>query len=448
MSLIHHPDVGMPVTFKPLKEEGYLYQLPDGTVVRITFRLQRLTRSQLGTFRPDGITELTPVSLGPGLTVFQPIVFEYPEEQLKEGCYTYEVAGRKEPVRVRPSLTRVERTVGPNGAPHYTVFAHWVSDLDQNEVDQAMTWPSTFAKTGGTRKATTSAVERQKQLLEWLFEGKDWFSDKRNEGHPAYVDWKLADQMVRWGGRKPDSLKPEELRFAAKISLNTAYMVRMSGGDLGQLTPGMFESFGDLEVQKKIRSRVKDPSSYEDLLVELYTASWHRRKDREVSLLEKTGYPDVRVSVNSLEYPIYIECKRLKVSSVNQIQGDIKDASNKIKRASRGEDSDAYGAVLLDFASFVGLKRQETNSIPPSVEDVMQKVRQAIKGDKNTHVNSAIVVWDDYGLIDEESEQLLVFRRRAEVFHHDRARRKLTRETLFNGYGIRMLLRQVPDELL
>ncbi len=330
----------------------------------------------------------------------------------------------------------------------YKATALWMADLNQDKVNEAMTLPSTFARIGGSQDAVTLAVIRQKELLEWLFQGEHWFKEKRNEGHPAYTDWQFCKQMIEWHGRKPDSLRAEDTHFAVRITLNTCNMIKLTEGDLKQLTPGAFASFGDENVQKKIRTRVSDPSSYEDLLVELYTASWHKQKDREVSLLETTGYPDVKVHIKSLDFPVFIECKRLKVSSVNQIQGDVKDASNKIARASQGADSSAYGAVLLDFASLVGLRRQEDNSHPPAIVDVMQKVRQAIRGDKNTHVNSAIVVWDDYGLVGEEPEQLMVFRRRAEIFHHDRTRHPLGRDKLFDGYAVRSLLRQVPDEEL
>ena len=445
--MISVPGEETPVSFKLLKAEGYLYELPDGTLARLTFHAQRITRTQLGTFRAYGRSELTPVSLGEGLTVFQPTTFNYPEKQVHKGQYLFEVAGQKDPVSFRPSLKEAQRAVGRNGRPVYIPLAYWVSDQGSDFV-QTNTWPSTFAMLGGSEDAITAVARRQKLFLEWLFKDSAWFYDERNAKHPAYVDWRHADQFAKWGGRKPDDIPPEDLHFMGRIGLNTALLVRLSGGNPSQVTPGTFEAFGDEEVQKKIRSRVKDPQFYEDLLVELYTASWHRTKDREASLLETTGFPDVRVNIKSLDYPIYIECKRITVSSLNQIQSDIKDASNKLKRASQGADRDAYGAALLDFCAVVGLHRQETQAIPPPIEDVKQKVRNALRGEKNSHVETAIVVWDDYGLVGEEPEQLLVFRRRAELIHHDPSRRKLGLEYLFNGYGVRIPLRNIPDELL
>jgi hypothetical protein len=445
--LISRPEDEKPVRFKLLKAEGYLHELPDGTIARLTSRAQNVTRTQLGTFKAYGPSELTPISLGAGLTVFQPTIFNYPEKQLHKGQYIFGVADRKEPVSFRPSLKQVERVVGRNGTPYYIPSAVWVSDQGPDFV-QTNTWPSTFAKMGGSRDDITAIARRQKLLLEWLFKDSAWFYDERNANHPAYADWRNADRFAKWRGRKPDDMPPEELHFVGRIALNTTLLARLSGGDPSQLTPGTFDAFGDAEVQKKITSRVKDPQLYEDLLVELYTASWHRTKDREALLLETKGFPDVRVSIKSLGYPIYIECKRITVSSVNQIQSDIKDASIKIRRASQGRDSEAYGAALLDFSAVVGLHRQETQAIPPAIEDVKQKVRNAIRGQKNSHVETAVVVWDDYGLVGEEPEQLLVFRRRAELIHHDPARRKLGLEHLFDGYGVRMPLRNIPDELL
>lgn len=449
--LIAGPEDEKPVRFKLLEAEGYLYELPDGTIARLSFHARNVTRTQLGTYKAYGSSELTPLSLGEGLSVFQPAIFNYPEKRLHDGRYIFEVADRKEPVRFRPTLKQVERVVGRNGVPFYIPSAHWVSDLGPDFV-QTNAWPSTFAKMGGSDDDITAVARRQRLLLEWLFNDSAWFYDERNASHPAFVDWRHADQVAKWGGRKPDDLPPEELHFMGRIALNTALLARLSGGDPSQLTPGTFEAFGDVEVQKKIRSRVKDPKSYEDLLVELYTASWHRTRDREVTLLETNGFPDMRVSIKSLGYPIYIECKRLTVSEVNQIQSDVKDASNQIKRATQKEP-EAYGAALLDFSTVVGLHRQESQAIPPPIEDVKQKVRNAVRGEKNTHVESAIVVWDDYGVVGEEPEQLLVFRRRADLINHDgertpRHRAKLKLEVLFNGYGVRIPLRNIPDELL
>jgi len=445
MAGIYVRDPKKPVTYRAIKEIGYLYELPDGAIVKIECLPGQLSRTQFGTLSLDARTRLTVVAKSLEQCP-RPARFDYPK-QFRLGEYVL-LAGGKEEVRVQPSLRQVERVVGANGEVTYIPTADWLPKVDLRKVTEAMTLPSTLARLGGSPQAFSNVVARQREILEWLFQGRDWFLRKENESHPAVADWKRCGEMMTWGGRKPDSLSPEELRYAARISLNVLFMVRLSGGSISELTLGPLDSFGDFAVQKKIRSRVLEPSSYEDLLVELYAASWHRSKDREVSLLETTGYPDIRVRIRSLNFPIYIECKRLTVSNENRIQSNIKDASNKISRGSQGSYAGAYGVALLDFSAVVGLRRQEAQTIPPLIEDVERKVRGAIRGNKNTHVNSAIVVWDDYGVVGDEPEQMMMFRRRAQVFHHELTRRKLGLKELFDGYAVRMPLRQVPDELL
>ena len=255
--------------------------------------------------------------------------------------------------------------------------------------------------------------------------------------------------MIRWGGFKPDNVDPEYMHLGAKVAIDALLLVSLSEGDLGQMVPGNIQAIGDDSVQKKIRSRIGTAESFEDLFVELYVAAWHKTKGRKVTMLETEGFPDIQVIDRSLDFPILLECKRLRVSSTKRIGKDITQASHQIQRGSVGPNANAYGAIVLDLTSAVGARHQVDNRIPDEIKATILEVGRALSGDKNTHVGSAIVAWDDYnvfGKFPESSSVLVSFRRRAQLIHHQRTHHKLPIDLLFDGLGSRMMLRQVPDE--
>ena len=134
---VHVPNEGKTVLFKPEKEEGYVYELPDGAAVRIRCNLQRLSRSQFGTLMVQAQTAVTLEAPSPRI-ITSAETFTYPEKILHQGCYVY-TTDQKESVRVRPSLKMIERTVDARGTVDYKATVIWVADLNGDDVMKAMT---------------------------------------------------------------------------------------------------------------------------------------------------------------------------------------------------------------------------------------------------------------------------------------------------------------------
>jgi hypothetical protein len=243
-------------------------------------------------------------------------------------------------------------------------------------------------------------------------------------------------------------MKIEQMLPIARVALDASLLVKLTEGDLRNLSPGKIESLGDAKVRNEISSRKLVAKQFEDLFVELYTAAWQKRDGRTVTLLEGKRLPDVRVDFGSIPFPVFIECKRLKVSSAKTIQKRINDASKKIENVSTTYP-DAYGAVLLDFSAALGAYQAIDNSIPEKMLDVLEIVKACLRGEKNTHVKSAIVVWDDFNVSGEIPQPvLLTSGRRAKILHHKKNQNPLGGEFLFEGNASRLLMQQTPDEFM
>ena len=288
--------------------------------------------------------------------------------------------------------------------------------------------------TASNRAEVVASAIKQKAVLEWLFPD-GWFN-KTHENHPAYVEWRICKQIIEWGGSLPDNVKPEQMRPLTKVVLDARFIVALSDGDLGHLIPGRREAFGDERVQKKISSRILDPGSFEDLLVEIYTAAWHKIWGHNVVISETGTRPDVRVTVEGVPDPIHIECKKVSVATRRNIEAVVKHASHQLGATGQGDDASAYGATLLDLTALGGARFQKDDTIPSNIADAIKIVEKALRGDLNTHVKTAIIVWDDYRVDGRLPDPVIVYsRRRARPVHHSLNSSPLEMSKLFNGYG-------------
>ena len=325
----------MSVSFKVLKEEAYLYQLPDGAVLKFEYHLKRLTRNQLRSLSNEGDKLCSVAVLGGSIDTFERVMFPDPT-CVHRGVNLY-LTGEGETVRLGPQIRVVERTVDGRGVPTYRPTEwDWVPVQDQERMKKALAWSGrTFIAT--SRGEVVEAAQREKAILEWLF-GYKWFYEKGNENHPAYKEWRMCIQLIEWGGFKPDPEEFDRMVPAARATLDAYLLVRLSEGDIKRLVPGRLTSIGDELTQKKITSQIEIPEKFEDILVELYTAAWHKKEGRTMSYKETEGFPDVRVKIDTIPQPILIECKRLSDPSGTRIGiriGEvIKKANSQIREGS------------------------------------------------------------------------------------------------------------------
>lgn len=244
---------------------------------------------------------------------------------------------------------------------------------------------------------------RQREILEQVFDD-GWFlqANKKDKQHPAYARWQLCQTLIDQGG----TIRGDQLRDVGEIALDTYYFVQLTEGNREQLKLGLFALVGDENVRAYIRSRIDNPDFYEDIMVQLYVASWYKANHQAVSLVEKDGWPDVRVNLSVPNIPMLVECKRLR--STGETSPEILE--RKIRRVTYKADTQikhavsdlghghCYGVLVLDVSSIVPKTWTELGNIPQEALQAANFAQRALSGNKNTSVHVAIVVWDTHKL--------------------------------------------------
>lgn len=247
---------------------------------------------------------------------------------------------------------------------------------------------------------------QQRAILESIFE-EGWFANarERDKRHPAYMRWELCQKLIEQG----EVIKEDQFHDLARMALDTYYFVQLTGGDIAQLDVGLFDSIGDRTVRKHIRSSLKKPDTYEDLMVQLYVAAWHKFNHHKVTLVEidEVSWPDLRVDLEIPNIPMLIECKHLRDNedSPGNLGGKIgrivQRGNNQIKagkkiiphKQSIGHDH-CYGVLVLDISSVLSAGEAEIDGFPRTVLEISNFTQRALSGNKNSSVHTAIVVWD------------------------------------------------------
>jgi len=290
--------------------------------------------------------------------------------------------------------------------------------------------------------------QRQKKLLEKLF-SPDWFLEAKQKNYPAYLRWDLCKKIIEQGGMIQFPEQKEKLPEIGRIVLDSYIHVALTEGDIRQLKLGSLDLYGDETVQKKIRSRITDPNQFEDLMVELYVAAWHKTKNHTIELIEKDGYPDLKIEIPAMNIPVFIECKHLWTGSKNRIQKVIKKANNQIKKAVKETGITSYGAVILDVSIPVAAGQVENDNLPDKLREMVNVVQSALSGKKNRSVGAAIIVWDDYMQIGNPPDRtMLAYRRRYKRVSHTSPNLPIPENLpLFEGYTATYTLHWAPRKL-
>ena len=243
-------------------------------------------------------------------------------------------------------------------------------------------------------------------LLEGLF-APSTLRDRRQR-HPAAARWQLCLSLLQQGGVIRWPAQKGQLPLLTRMLLDSAAFVRVSGGDLDLFRLGDLRGYGDAAVQRKIGSRLNDPSQFEDLMVELSIAAWHQFEGHKVTPSEADGWADLRIDIPSLDLPLLLECKRLKSATSGRLRKDITKANKQIKQVG----IDAYGTALLDVSDAVPPRDSLSDETPPEVQLILETIGAALHGPKHRRIGRAIVVWDDVGILGEPPNRTAVFLRR------------------------------------
>lgn len=262
---------------------------------------------------------------------------------------------------------------------------------------------------------------RFKGILERLF-GSDWFRDPRNKNHPAYSQWSLCEKVINQGGTIKFPEQQFELPEIARLLLDAANLVVLSEGNLQQFILGSLDLYGNGEIQKQIRNRIRDSAQFVSFMVEVYTAAWHKTRKHDVTLIERDGYPDLRAESTTIKFPIFLECKRLRQGQKKNIHQALKKANKQLKKAAGNTATPTYGVVVLDVSIPGRVGQVSNDDIPATIKEIVEHVESAIHV-HNKSISAVVLTWDDYMILGAPPKRTgIFFRRHPRLIRHKNAR--------------------------
>jgi len=283
-------------------------------------------------------------------------------------------------------------------------------------------------------------------ILEKVFP-KDFFNKGEKIDHPAYSQWMLCKKIIKQKGIVKLPEQKDEIPLIGKIVLGSMIHSSLSNGNVQDIEFGLIELYGDKNVQKFIESRIKIPENFNDIMLELYFASWHKMRKHDVSLIEKESYPDIKIMTTNLTTPLYTECKNIKSDTYKRLNSVIKKANKQIKATK----TPCYGIVVLDISTPVTFQEVKNDKLPERVDSIKDSIVRILSGEKNRSISAAVLIWDDYLIVGNPTERIMyAFRKRFHIVEHSKVEGVNTipeNLSIFEGntvtYGINLKKREI-----
>ncbi len=274
-------------------------------------------------------------------------------------------------------------------------------------------------------------------MLEDLF-GAEWFSSSRKTQHPAYQKWALCNDLINQEGQLRFPKDRQHLEEITQLVLDNCALVEVTKGKLSSFELGCLANYGDVNVTKRMKSVIENPSQFLDILVEINYAAWHTLQGHMVQATESEGLPDFEVHINGLPFPLVTDCKRVHASTTDRrFPKLIKKANKQIKNLNKP----CYGLAVIDISEKVpGLKRQSSEQIPLEVTRICKILKQSLRQYCRS-VSGVLIVWKENLLVpmtDGSGGTLCFIRQHSHLLQHQAPRRKLpgNRKDLMIAYTV------------
>jgi len=278
-------------------------------------------------------------------------------------------------------------------------------------------------------------VKANQRVHESLF-GEGWFQDSKNDHHPAYNQWKLCSYFIQKNGvpQYPDDL--DNLVKLAKVIFDTSLWISATQGNINQILLGTIKNYGDIRVQKQIKTQIGNPEKYLDILVEISFGMWNQMKGYKVLPLEIEG-PDFMIEIPGVSIPIYTECKNLGNISEKSIKSKVKKINTQIKSIS----DEVYGVGFIDLSKAVLLQQNKHKEFPAEIQLARDITKKILHPGQYRSVISIYLTWDDYLIVGNPPERTCVaIRKRCVQVNHPAPRNKPNFDPeLFDGYTVEII---------
>jgi hypothetical protein len=246
------------------------------------------------------------------------------------------------------------------------------------------------------------------EMLEAMFD--DPSLSRLRKRHPSHPAVKRIDALVDLERRSGRVRWPDE--YAAVHSLAAQHLDISTWADVSS-TPNQIWAGFDERTMAHLNGALRQPSKFEDTMVELFVWGWLRQSGFVARREELDGMSDISVETSQGERRA--EVKRIAyATSPDRVAKVVLKANGQIKKS----DPTKSGLV------YVGLTRPEMpvtfdEALPADVRPYYEAACRALGDDKNRSVAQIVIAWDDLMVTGEPpSDVLYAFRRRSETIEH------------------------------
>lgn len=289
--------------------------------------------------------------------------------------------------------------------------------------------PAEIGKVNVTR---AQMLRYSKSVLENFFP-KNWFSDKVDITHDAYVQWDICNKFMAHEGHVNYPQQAWMLPILSRAVINAFLLNKLTDGDTNRLVIGIFD-YGQKRVHKKILSRFPDSEQFQDMLVELEIGAWHMTNSDKVTPLETEGLPDIEIEIAGYSDTMYVECKNLR----SRDERRIADIVNKANAQLENTKSNSYGCLVIRVAEVTNLGVTAEGTKPPEVMQVAKVVESLLVKEQNRATSSVIIIWDAFQIMGQPPENVGVcYIRKSMRINHSNPKRAIPPNVkLFEAFSL------------
>jgi hypothetical protein len=212
----------------------------------------------------------------------------------------------------------------------------------------------------------------------------------------------------------------------ARLLLDNNFLIHLGRGDFDRIRLGSVANFGDEAILRQLKARAHDSKRFADLLTELSYAGWQIAQGNTVRAMEEESAPDLEVTAAQGVEPFMVECKRVGPATG---LGRLRKLVNKANRQFRHHYSHRAGVLVIDLCDRISPPTTFSDKLPVELEAFRDEVA-AHMHDENRSVSAALLVWVDFGTLDQEAPDgpvsAFCFRRRSRIVLHTAPRVPLT----------------------
>lgn len=284
------------------------------------------------------------------------------------------------------------------------LFLYYGNPEAPNQEDREGVWKS-YSYVGKFAEAADYALK----VLEALFDDPGLRRLRQRQPlHPAVLRYDAMSATRQGCVRWPDD--KDRITLAGVAALDALDMRHAD-------TKSAWDLVAEPEALRQIKTRLSVPEKFLDQFAVIRCWSMLSGLGIQARLVERDGFPDIRIDLGSDES--WIEVKRIRLgTSFERVRRVLSKANRQLKKAS----PEAAGLVYLEVSQPIQVTGL-SDAVPADVSQCVAETKREFGSGRSRSIGRVIVAWDDLAILGQPPEfTMFVFRGRSVVLDHPSAR--------------------------